>query len=94
MPKTMIEELVVDNLIKGPGYSFMQSELSAAFDRIANIQHWKGPIDAVIDADQLLVSQVAVQFYTATELTVTGSPEMGKLRVQSIGYAAGPAGDH
>ena len=94
MPKSMVEELVVDNRIEGPGYSFLQSELSASFDRLTNARDWKGPIDAVIDADQLLVSQVAVQFYTATDLEVVGSPQLGKLRVKSIGYRAGPAGDH
>lgn len=93
MPSNLVEE-IVDVEVSFAGQSFKQSTLSAMFDRIADIRDWKNPIDAVIDAADLLVTQAAVQFYTATELTVEGSPAPGKLRVKAIGYRAGPAGDH
>jgi hypothetical protein len=42
------------------------------------------------------IAKVAVEFFTTTELKVVGGPEpiTGRLLCESIGYRAGPAGDH
>ena len=71
-------------------------ELRAAYDRIRNPVDWKAPIDAILRLDQVPIAQAAVEFFTATKLRITTSyaEPRNYVRVQAIGYRAGPAGDH
>ena len=89
-----IADEMADIEVELGGHTFKRSELETALNAVTDADDWKGPIDAVIDANDLLITQAAVVFFTATNLDVKGSPEPGKLRVTSIGYRAGPAGDH
>lgn len=71
-----------------PGETRMQSELAAAFKRVAPKDHWKNPIDVTLDAkdvDVRLIIDAVVHF--------TGSvPEFiwrgGFVRIRAAGYFA------
>lgn len=72
------------------------AELSAAFDRVKNPEHWKGPIDAVVRvttgagaADMATILE-AIEFYTATTGIVHDLGD-GRFRILAPGYWAGPA---
>jgi hypothetical protein len=79
---------------------FTQEELEEAFCLVEPEEHWKGPIDAVVDvspADEAKVRLIkaAVEHFTATSPTFhvslpldSGPP---RLRVKAPGYWAGPA---
>jgi hypothetical protein len=62
-----------------------------AFRLVADPDDWKKPIDAIVPANRLTDVVKAIQFYTATETTVSVLAD-GQFRVKSIGYRMGPAG--
>ena len=74
---------------------YTEQQLSDAFDRVANRDDWKAPIDCITVADEVVgredLIRKAVVFYTATEpaIVVCGS---GYAHIQADGYRAGPAG--
>ena len=68
-------------------------ELKAAFDKVADPADWKNPIHAIVTGDHLKITLDAIDFYTATQATVKAL-NPGIYYVYSIGYRAGPAGDH
>lgn len=79
-----------------------EASVRAAFEKVENKDHWKGPIDAVIDAKDRNIVAFAIEFYTATtatfrpvkagEFAVGMADEVaGRLRVTAPGYWAGPA---
>lgn len=74
------------------GYNYAQ--LKQAFDSVSDPQDWKGPIAAVMGGEAVNVVVAAIQFFTATEPKVSYNPKTGQFVVESIGYRAGPAGDH
>lgn len=69
------------------------NQLKAAFDAVADPADWKNPIHAIVTADHLGITLDAIEFYTATQATVK-AVNPGIYYVHSIGYHAGPAGDH
>jgi len=67
--------------------------LGAAFALVAPADDWRGPIDAVLPeacdfAPDLVARAVAYVTATDARVTVTASG----VRVQALGYRAGPAG--
>lgn len=81
--------------IEGPKRSkYSKEEMSAAFDKVEDKDHWKNPILATIHEDDLEVTAQAVKFYTATSLEVVERKPDGMILVGAIGYRQGPAGDH
>lgn len=75
------------------GYTYEQ--LRDAFDKTQNPNDWKAPIYATIPAGKLAVTITAITYFTLTSVTVKPDPGSQKFFVvESIGYRAGPAGDH
>ena len=79
-----------------------RAELSEAFDRVKNMDHWKGPIDATLTAtiDEIKLILRAIEFYTATrgdirfiepETVTIQEPMLWKVQIRAKGYWAGPA---
>lgn len=69
--------------------------LKSTFDRLADPDDWRGPIDATIEAEFRREVEAAVIFYTATVPTFEPAGTRGKVklvRVRSEGYRMGPAG--
>lgn len=66
-------------------------EHEVAFRLVADPDDWKRPIDATVPANRLADVVKAINFYTATETTVSVLAD-GQFRVKSIGYRMGPAG--
>ena len=71
---------------------FSDDEIKAAFDLVKNADHWKNPIDAVIDRSSQDVVAVAIAWYTATPAEFEDTDEPDKVRVTAVGYFDGPAG--
>jgi hypothetical protein len=72
-----------------------RERLSPYFDRITTMSDdWKSPIHAIIPISELQEYRDAVEFFTATPLVTGELIAPGMVRVHSIGYRAGPAGDH
>jgi hypothetical protein len=72
---------------------FSREELSAAFSKVQNPNHWKDSIYSIIDAKDKEVVARAIPYFTATEPTFTDIGN-GQLLVRADGYRRGPAGDH
>ncbi len=73
---------------------FRLEQLAGAFDRVRNPRDWKAPIRAVIRADERLVVEKAVLWFTETTpefVPASGGSE--RLVVRALGYRRGPAGD-
>ena len=69
--------------------------MSKVFDRVADANDWRAPIDYIIEAELRSEVEAAVIHYTATVPTFTDvQPHNGvrMVRVQAVGYRAGPAG--
>jgi len=77
-------------LEEGKG-GFTVEQLQEAFRSVQDKEHWKNPIDAVVDRDQTAVLDKAIPFMTGTPAEfedVEGQP--GKVRVTADGYFLGP----
>ena len=73
---------------------FTQERLARAFDRVRNPRDWKGPIRAIIPADDRRAVQEAVMWFTGTLPVFRRVPgETAWLAVTAPGYRLGPAGD-
>ena len=73
-----------------------REELKPHFDQVCSKTDWKSRIDTTCcRSDKEKVAR-AIGFFTATEASFSEMcpPSVDWLRVQSIGYRAGPAGDH
>ena len=70
------------------------AELERAFEKVHPKGHWKNPISAVVSAQDVEVCTDAVIYYTGTVPDVFATDDPDKMRLESIGYAAGPCGDH
>ena len=55
---------------------------------------WKAPIAVSLPGEFVLIVVAAIKFYTATIPEVTLDVSTMRYTVTSIGYRAGPAGDH
>jgi hypothetical protein len=73
---------------------YTREGLQAAFKAVCDPNDWKGPIDAKVSADELPAVVCAIQYFTATKSETWWDPEANAFCVKSIGYRAGPAGDH
>lgn len=81
----------IDAFLEEGRGGFTIEQLQDAFDTVKDREHWKNPIDAVIDAGQREVLSRAIPWYTGTEAefhAIEGDP--CKLRVTAPGYFAGP----
>lgn len=80
-----------------PG-KWTQKELEEAFDRVKNPDDWKAPIRATVPSEDLGIACAAILHFTATHARYypAGIDRDGEAlyHVTSIGYRAGPAGDH
>ncbi|MBS7671297.1 hypothetical protein [Croceicoccus gelatinilyticus] len=72
---------------RGP---FTIEEIEAGFDAVKNAEHWKGPIDAIIDEDQKDLIGRAIPWFTGTPAEFFQTDQAGKLRVVAAGYWNGP----
>jgi len=80
----MMAEL--DNEVVSNG--FTKKELSEAFDLVvSDSEHWKNPIDAVIDANKREVVDSAIKFFAGSTAHFSYVNE-DELRVQAAGYYA------
>lgn len=73
--------------------NFTQEQLQEAFNRVRNPKDWKAPIDAVVRCQDLELIGAAVQYFTATTITIL-ERKAWLCRIAADGYRAGPAGDH
>lgn len=71
---------------------FTDAEIKAGFDLVKPANHWKDPIDAIIDQDQQEIVAVAIAWFTACEAAFTKADNSTKVRVTAPGYFNGPAG--
>ena len=65
------------------------------FDAVKDAADWRGPIDKIIPYEALTETVAAIRFYTATEAEWQDSQSVRGIkmvRVQAVGYRAGPAG--
>ena len=69
-------------------------DLSVVFDQISNPYDWKAPIAAVVELAKVPVAIAAIEFYTGTPVTVGMAEQESHYTVRSVGYRAGPCGDH
>jgi hypothetical protein len=76
MPKTYTESDIAD--------------MRETFDRVANPENWKLPIDAWIPGSAFKMVAEAVEFFTGSELRVQGGPQplTGRILVHADGYYA------
>ena len=76
-------------------YEAAQKRATEIFDMVADADDWRGPIDAWVSQENLCAVLQAVEFFTATQAKVTevdhGILGEIKVRVEAIGYRAGPA---
>ena len=72
---------------------FGKTQLRNAFHAVQNTDDWKGPISAVIDPNHwpLEMVRAAVEFYTATTITVEPIQNSQRVLVTAPGYRNGPA---
>lgn len=73
----------------------LRPALLALFKKVESPTNWKAPINTIVylNADELALLPYAIEFFTATPAKITSMP-LGGYHVMSVGYAAGPAGDH
>lgn len=70
---------------------FTPDQLNDAFTAVQDKDHWKNPIDAVVDRSQIEVLTRSIPYHTGTFASfedVEGQPF--KVRVTADGYFAGP----
>lgn len=70
-------------------YSYTKPQLEEAFKRVQNKEHWKNPIDALIDEKYLDITDKAIQFFTGTAIK-SNVKEGNKLHIKADGYFLGP----
>jgi len=67
--------------------------LKRTFNMVIDQVNWKEKIDYWIRKRDHDLVEESIRFYTATEMEVVESTDSYE-RIVSIGYRAGPAGDH
>lgn len=73
---------------------FTWEELGAAFSAVRDPADWKKPVDALVKDDNLAVTLLAVEFYTATKPKVLHRHDVETVHIFADGYRKGPAGDN
>ena len=72
--------------------SFTQSQLEAAFDKVADPADWKSGIYEVVNRDAVEVTVCAIQHFTAAPVEVKDLKWADEFMISSPGYRMGPAG--
>jgi len=72
--------------------SFTQSQLEAAFDKVADPADWRNSIWQVVDRDAVEVTVCAIQYFTAAAVEVKDLEWNDEFMISSPGYRMGPAG--
>jgi hypothetical protein len=72
------------------------AHLQDAFSTVQDPKDWRGPIKAEVRPCDLADVVEAIEFFTATAATVkpVSRADGVVFLVESVGYRAGPAGDH
>lgn len=86
------QERARENEVVYGGYS--RWALECAFRKVCDPADWKAALAGTVDEADLDVVCRAIEFYTATEPEIGPAFTPGRWHVYSIGYRAGPAGDH
>jgi hypothetical protein len=74
-----------------PVVGFTQEQLQAAFSKVQDKADWKAPIFASVAMDELAVTMLAVEFFTATKAEVQQLMSCGNVLIFAKGYRNGPA---
>lgn len=80
-----------DKLDSAPIYrGFTRAALARAFERVQNPEHWKRPIDAVIQAEDATVTAAAIAFFAGSPCEFRAvrrrKGEPRRMRVKAPGY--------
>jgi hypothetical protein len=70
------------------GFQFSREAVSEMFTALANKEHWKYPIDAVIAESDFNLAQEAALFFAGSALEIVERLPDGRVRVQGPGYFA------
>lgn len=70
------------------------ADLRELFDELADPNDWRGPIAATMPGEAVNAAVAAIEYFTATNPTVSLDQRTMRYVVTSEGYRAGPAGDH
>jgi hypothetical protein len=73
--------------------NFTRGELTEAFDKVADPEDWRNPIDIVIAQADEEITIAAVEFFVGDTPNIVrplGHPDV--IRITSVGYRAGPCG--
>lgn len=73
---------------------FAIEDLQSAFEAVCDPSDWKKPIAATMPGEAVMLAVAAIEFMTATVPTVSLDVRSMRYLVESVGYRAGPAGDH
>lgn len=80
----------IDEWLEKARDGFALEELQEAFDLVKDEEHWKNPIDRVVDESQIRILRAAIPWMTGTEAIFLPVDEPGKIRVKADGYYLGP----
>jgi hypothetical protein len=72
---------------------FTHDQLETAFAKVRAAHDWRGPINAIVSAEDLTVCFLAIEYFTATRATVEHLYG-DTYRLTADGYRRGPAGDN
>lgn len=81
----------IEQYLKDSTGGYTHEQLDEAFRQVQDADHWKNPIDAVVDRSMWDVLAVAIPYFTGTDADhddVDGQPD--RIRVFAPGYFAGP----
>lgn len=92
--RTLADKLTNDRAIMLEAHTYSQEELEAAFNLVANPDDWKAPIYKILPnmGTDVRLIRAAICHFTATIPQIKFGYDT--VVVSSIGYRAGPAGDH
>ena len=79
-----------DDLTRYKNYDI--DDLRKVFDAICDPDDWRAPIAVSVSGEAVLPVVAAIEFYTATNPSVSLNVERMKYLVTSVGYRNGPAG--
>ena len=69
-------------------------DLRKIYDKVSDPEDRRGPIEVFVSGENVMPVVASIEFMTATECKVGLDTRTMKYLVESVGYRAGPAGDH
>lgn len=69
---------------------YTDEQMQEAFDLVKDADHWKNPIDRIVDRKHVDVLDVAITWYTGMPAFFEDVDDPAKVRVTCDGYFAGP----